>query len=68
MVSWPVLPFSTTGLIALHMPILAAFIGSLAVIVVVFILDRTEEGLLLHLLLVGVAINAPRGVLIGVLP
>ena len=29
--SWLVLPFSATGLIALYMPMLAAFIGSLAV-------------------------------------
>ena len=32
--SWLVLPFSAAGLIALYMPMLAAFIGSLAVMVV----------------------------------
>ncbi len=34
--SWLVLPFSAAGLIALYMPMLAAFIGSLAVMVVIF--------------------------------
>ncbi len=65
--SWLVLPFSATGLIALYMPMLAAFIGSLAVMVVIFILSRAEEGSLSRLLLVGIAINALCGALVGVL-
>ncbi|MCM6383631.1 iron chelate uptake ABC transporter family permease subunit [Klebsiella pneumoniae] len=62
-----VLPFSAAGLIALYMPMLAAFIGSLAVMVVIFILSRAEEGSLSRLLLVGIAINALCGALVGVL-
>ncbi|WP_247189224.1 FecCD family ABC transporter permease [Klebsiella pneumoniae] len=54
--SWLVLPFSAAGLIALYMPMLAAFIGSLAVMVVIFILSRAEEGSLSRLLLVAVAV------------
>ena len=46
---------------------LAAFIGSLAVMVVIFILSRAEEGSLSRLLLVGIAINALCGALVGVL-
>ncbi len=65
--SWLVLPFSAAGLIALYMPMLAAFIGSLAVMVVIFILSRAEEGSLSRLLLVGIAINALCGALVGVL-
>lgn len=65
--SWLVLPLSATGLIALYMPMLAAFIGSLAVMVVIFILSRAEEGSLSRLLLVGIAINALCGALVGVL-
>ncbi len=64
--SW-LLPFSAAGLIALYMPMLAAFIGSLAVMVVIFILSRAEEGSLSRLLLVGIAINALCGALVGVL-
>lgn len=41
--SWLVLPFSAAGLIALYMPMLAAFIGSLAVMVVIFILSRRRR-------------------------
>ncbi len=62
-----VLPLSASGLIALYMPMLAAFIGSLAVMVVIFILSRAEEGSLSRLLLVGIAINALCGALVGVL-
>ncbi|OFB52321.1 FecCD family ABC transporter permease, partial [Klebsiella pneumoniae] len=64
---WLVLPLSASGLIALYMPMLAAFIGSLAVMVVIFILSRAEEGSLSRLLLVGIAINALCGALVGVL-
>ena len=60
-------PLAATGLIALYMPMLAAFIGSLAVMVVIFILSRAEEGSLSRLLLVGIAINALCGALVGVL-
>ena len=52
---------------AQDMPMLAAFIGSLAVMVVIFILSRAEESSLSRLLLVGIAINALCGALVGVL-
>jgi hypothetical protein len=50
---WLVLPLSVPALVALYAPMLAAFIGSIAVMVVIFILSRAEEGSLSRLLLVG---------------
>ncbi|MDN3809357.1 FecCD family ABC transporter permease [Klebsiella aerogenes] len=64
---WLVLPLSVPALLALYMPMLAAFIGSLAVMAVIFILSRTGDGSLSRLLLVGIAINALSGALVGVL-
>ncbi|WP_049060840.1 FecCD family ABC transporter permease, partial [Klebsiella aerogenes] len=64
---WLVLPLSVPALLALYMPMLAAFIGSLAVMVVIFILSRAGDGSLSRLLLVGIAINALCGALVGVL-
>lgn len=64
---WLVLPLSVPALVALYAPMLAAFIGSIAVMVVIFILSRTGEGSLSRLLLVGIAINALCGALVGVL-
>jgi iron complex transport system permease protein len=46
---------------------LAAFIGSMAVMVVIFILSRAGDASLSRLLLVGIAINALCGALVGVL-
>jgi iron complex transport system permease protein len=48
-------------------PMLAAFIGSMAVMVVIFILSRAGDASLSRLLLVGIAINALCGALVGVL-
>ncbi|WP_407066654.1 iron chelate uptake ABC transporter family permease subunit, partial [Klebsiella oxytoca] len=49
------------------LPMLAAFIGSMAVMVVIFILSRAGDASLSRLLLVGIAINALCGALVGVL-
>ncbi|HHJ4584992.1 TPA: FecCD family ABC transporter permease [Raoultella ornithinolytica] len=64
---WLVLPLSVPALVALYAPVLAAFIGSIAVMVVIFILSQASEGSLSRLLLVGIAINALCGALVGVL-
>lgn len=64
---WLVLPLSVPALLALYMPMLAAFIGSLAVMAVIFILSRAGDGSLSRLLLAGIAINALCGALVGVL-
>ncbi|HCB3722153.1 TPA: iron ABC transporter permease [Klebsiella aerogenes] len=64
---WLVLPLSVPALLALYMPMLAAFIGSLAVMAVIFILSHAGDGSLSRLLLVGIAINALSGALVGVL-
>lgn len=64
---WLVLPLSVPALLALYMPMLAAFIGSLAVMVAIFFLSRADDGSLSRLLLVGIAINALCGALVGVL-
>ena len=64
---WLVLPLSVPVLVALYAPMLAAFIGSLAVMVVIFILSRAGDGSLSRLLLVGIAINALCGALVGAL-
>ena len=64
---WLVLPLSVPALLALYMPMLAAFIGSLAVMVAIFFLSRAGDGSLSRLLLVGIAINALCGALVGVL-
>ena len=64
---WLVLPVSLPALIALYAPMLAAFIGSLAVMVVIFVLSRASDGTLARLLLVGIAINALCGAAVGML-
>lgn len=55
---WLVLPLSVPPLVALYAPMLAAFVGSMAVMVVIFILSRVGDASLSRLLLVGIAINA----------
>lgn len=62
---WLVLPLSVPALVALYAPMLAAFIGSMAVMVVIFILSRAGDASLSRLLLVGIAINALCGALSG---
>ncbi|STS99420.1 Hemin ABC transporter [Klebsiella michiganensis] len=64
---WLVLPLSVPLLVALYAPMLAAFVGSMAVMVVIFILSRAGDASLSRLLLVGIAINALCGALVGVL-
>jgi len=64
---WLVLPLSVPVLIALYAPLVAAFIGSLAVMVVIFLLSKAGESALSRLLLVGIAINALCGAGVGVL-
>jgi iron complex transport system permease protein len=46
---------------------LAAFLGSVGVMMVIFILSKTRDSSLSRLLLVGIAINALCGALVGVL-
>ena len=62
-----VIPLSLPAMLALWWPMLAAFIGSLAVTVVIFPLSRSGSGTLSRLLLVGIAINAVCGAAVGVL-
>ncbi|WP_438436738.1 FecCD family ABC transporter permease [Kluyvera sichuanensis] len=64
---WVVLPISVPVLVALYAPMLAAFIGSLAVMAVIFVLSKAGDGSLSRLLLVGIAINALCGALVGML-
>ena len=64
---WVVLPVSVPALVALYAPMLAAFIGSLAVMAVIFVLSKAGDGSLSRLLLVGIAINALCGALVGML-
>lgn len=64
---WLVLPLSLPAIIMLYAPMLAAFLGSLAVMVVIFMLSRAGDATLSRLLLVGIAINALCGAAVGVL-
>ncbi|WP_424691599.1 FecCD family ABC transporter permease [Erwinia sp.] len=62
-----VIPLSLPAMLALWWPMLAAFIGSLAVTAVIFSLSRYGSSTLSRLLLVGIAINAVCGAAVGVL-
>lgn len=64
---WLVLPISVPVLVVLYAPMLAAFIGSLTVMAVIFVLSKAGDGSLSRLLLVGIAINALCGALVGML-
>lgn len=64
---WLVLPISVPAIVALYAPMLAAFIGSLAVMAVIFVLSKSGDSSLSRLLLVGIAINALCGALVGML-
>ena len=64
---WVVLPVSLPALLMLYAPMMAAFLGALAVTVVIFILSQQRDGSLSRLLLVGIAINALCGAEVGVL-
>lgn len=62
-----VLSLSLPGVLMLYLPLLAAFFGSLAVTLVIFLLSRKGTSGLSRLLLVGIAINALCGAAVGVL-
>jgi len=62
-----VLPLSLPPLLALWLPSLAAFAGSLVVTLLIFSFSRLAQGQLARLLLVGIAINALCGAAVGVL-
>jgi iron complex transport system permease protein len=64
---WVVLPFTLPAIVMLYAPMLAAFMGSLAVTTVIFVLSQRPENGLSRLLLVGIAINALCGAAVGVL-
>lgn len=64
---WLVLPLPVPALVSLYAPMLAAFIGSLAVMVVIFLLSKARDNSLSRLLLVGIAINALCGAAVGLL-
>jgi iron complex transport system permease protein len=64
---WVVLPFSLPLVLMLYVPMLAAFVGSLAVTMVIFVLSQRHDNSLSRLLLVGIAINALCGAAVGVL-
>lgn len=62
-----VLPLALPAVLALYAPMLAAFLGSLAVTLAIFFLSRKGSQSLSRLLLVGIAINALCGAAVGVL-
>lgn len=62
-----VLPVTLPAALALWLPTLAAFIGSLAVTLVIFLLSRRGSTTLSKLLLAGIAINAICGAAVGIL-
>lgn len=62
-----VLPLALPAILALYVPMLAAFLGSLAVTLMIFFLSRHGSNSLSRLLLVGIAINALCGAAVGVL-
>lgn len=64
---WVVLPITLPALLMLYAPMLAAFLGALAATVVIFILSQQRDSSLSRLLLVGIAINALCGSVVGVL-
>ncbi|MCX8957841.1 FecCD family ABC transporter permease [Erwinia psidii] len=62
-----VLPIQLPLVLALWWPMLAAFTGSLAVTMIIFVLSRHRSGTLSRLLLAGIAINALCGAAVGIL-
>ncbi|WP_394515896.1 iron ABC transporter permease [Pantoea sp. SGAir0430] len=62
-----VLPVSLPPLLALWLPSLAAFAGSLVVTLLIFSFSRLAQSQLARLLLLGIAINALCGAAVGVL-
>ena len=64
---WVVLPLSLPALLMLYAPMLAAFAGALAATLVIFLLSQQQVSTLSRLLLVGIAINALCGAVVGVM-
>lgn len=64
---WVVIPVTLPAFFMLYGPMLAAFIGSLVVTVVIFVLSQRADQSLARLLLVGIAINALCGAAVGLL-
>ncbi|MGA4368234.1 FecCD family ABC transporter permease [Pantoea ananatis] len=62
-----ILPLSLPPLLALWLPMVAAFVGSLVVTLLIFCFSQLAQGNLSRLLLVGIAINALCGAAVGVL-
>jgi len=62
-----VLSITLPGMLALYVPLLAAFAGSIAVTLLIFLLSRQGFSGLSRLLLVGIAVNALCGAAVGVL-
>lgn len=62
-----VMPLTLPAVLALWWPMLAAFVGSLAVTLVIFLLSRHGRTTLSRLLLAGIAINALCGAAVGLL-
>jgi len=62
-----VMPFALPPLLALYSHMISAFVGSLAISLIVFTLSRFGHGGLSRLLLAGIALNALCGAAVGVL-
>ncbi len=62
-----VMPLALPAVLALWLPMIAAFTGSLIVTLLIFSFSRLARGNLSRLLLVGIAINALCGAAVGVL-
>ncbi|MDI2090316.1 FecCD family ABC transporter permease [Commensalibacter oyaizuii] len=62
-----VIPMALPAFISLWLPVIAAFVGSLFVTILIFKLSYLTKGHLSRLLLVGIAINALSGALVGIL-
>ncbi len=62
-----VMPFALPPLLALYSHMISAFVGSLAISLIVFTLSRFGHGGLSRLVLAGIAINALCGAAVGVL-
>ena len=62
-----VFPVALPVVLALYVPMFAAFIGSLVVTFIIFLLSRQGDNNLARLLLVGIAINALCGAAVGIL-
>lgn len=60
-------PLALPAILALYAPMFAAFIGSLVVTALIFLLSRQGNNSLARLLLVGIAINALCGAAVGIL-